>query len=120
MSGRALTARPWLFWQVGERLGFEPPVGQDGRKAPATPIEEGAEYGRALMKMSRLCCAYFGEELGLRKFRFFVRTGSPWLMFGHQLYALTTKAKNFYEMKIYLEEFFSRDQEMCGHTELRQ
>jgi tRNA-dihydrouridine synthase B len=120
MSGRALTARPWLFWQVGERLGFEPPVGQDGRKAPATPIEEGAEYGRALMKMSRLCCAYFGEELGLRKFRFFVRTGSPWLMFGHQLYALTTKAKNFSEMKIYLEEFFSRDQEMCGHTELRQ
>ncbi len=118
MAGRALTARPWLFWQLGERLGFESPVA--GRLAPRTPAQEGAEYGRAAIRMATLCEKYFGENLGLRKFRFFVKTGSSWLMFGHQLYALMMKAKTFEEVHRFLGEFFSREQEMNARTELRQ
>ena len=120
MAGRALTARPWLFWQLGERLGFSPPAVYAGKNAPQTPLEEGAEYGRALKKMALLCEKYFGENLGLRKFRFFVKTGSSWLMFGHQLYALMTKAKNFTEVQTYLGEFFALEQEMNARTDLRQ
>ncbi len=120
MAGRALTAKPWLFWQLGEKLGFAPPISRANEKAPITPLEEGAEYGRAVKKMATLCEKYFGENLGLRKFRFFVKTGSSWLMFGHQLYALMTKAKTFEEVHIYLGEFFAREQEMNARTDLRQ
>ena len=120
MAGRALTARPWMFWQLGELQGFAAPLNRTGEIAPQTPLEEGAEYGRALKKMAQLCEKYFGENLGLRKFRFFVKTGCPWMMFGHQLYALMTKAKSFEEIELYLGEFFARDQEMTKRTELRQ
>ena len=125
MAGRALTARPWLFWQIGERLGFAPPRGREGERAPASPEEEGAEYGRSLKTLSRLMQDYFqhdhyAEDLGMRKFRFFVRTGAPWLEFGHDLHARTTKAKNFIELNESLEKFFSSEHRMCGRTELRQ
>lgn len=120
MAGRALTARPWLFWQVGERLGLAPPDGRKGERAPATALEEGAEYGRALKRLSELMQEYYPGDLGLRKFRFFVRTGSPWLQFGHDLYARTTKAKSFEELDHALDDFFSRPQMMSKRTELRQ
>lgn len=120
MAGRALTARPWLLWQVGERLGFQAPQGRFGERSPLTPVEEGAEYGRALKKLSRLIREYYPGDLGMRKFRFFVRTSSPWLQFGHDLYARATKAKNFDELDLVLEEFFSREQLMTARTELRQ
>lgn len=120
MAGRALTARPWLFWQVGERLGFAPPKGREGEKAPQTPLEEGAEYGRALTHLAEFMEEVYPGDLGMRKFRFFVRTGAPWLVFGHDLYARTTKAKNFVELRAALAEFFSREQEMAARTDLRQ
>lgn len=121
MAGRALTARPWLLWQVGEELGFGPPPGRKGEHAPRTPEEEGAEYGRALKTLLVYMRETFvAEELCLRKFRFFVRTGSPWLLFGLDLYARTTKAKNLDELAMALEDFFARPQPMSGRTELRQ
>lgn len=120
MVGRALTARPWLLWQMGEHLGFSPPPGREGQRAPRTADEEGAEYGAALMRLSVLMREYYPGDLGLRKFRFFVRTGSPWLAFGHDLYARSTKAKTFAELDRALEEFFSRPQAMAKRTDLRQ
>jgi nifR3 family TIM-barrel protein len=120
MVGRALTARPWLLWQVGERLGFAPPMGREGERAPRGPAEEGAEYGRALRLLAQYMREHFCEDLGLRKFRFFVRTASPWLLFGHDLYARTTQAKSFDELELKLAEFFAQEQPMCGRTELRQ
>jgi tRNA-dihydrouridine synthase B len=119
MIGRALTARPWLLWQVGEKLGFAPPPGRTGF-APETPEEEGAEYGRSLFRLADLMERHFPAELALRKFRFFVRTGSPWLFFGHDLHARTTKAKNFTELRDAMEAFFNRPQSMVARTELRQ
>ena len=120
MVGRALTARPWLFWQLGERLGFSAPSGFSGSRAPVGAVEEGAEYGRALKRLLSLMQEHFSEELGLRKFRFFVKTGSPWLLFGHDLHARTTKARTWAEMALTLDEFFSREQPMSERTELRQ
>lgn len=118
MAGRAMTARPWLLWQAGEKLGFAPPEGRGGR-APATPEEEGAEYGRALQRLLKYHREYFEENLGMRKFRFFVRTGSPWLVFGHDLYARTTNAKSYDDLEQRLETFFAREQPMSARTELR-
>jgi nifR3 family TIM-barrel protein len=119
MVGRALTARPWLFWQVGERFGFKPPRGRQGL-APRTPEEEGAEYGRMLKRLSSLLAQYFNEDLAMRKFRFFVRTGGPWLLFGHDLYARSTKAKTIAELNEALDRFFDRPQSMTPRTDLRQ
>ena len=136
MAGRALTARPWLFWQVGEMLGFAPPPGREGR-APKTPEEEGAEYGRMLNEALTQFSSLFqdrgesglgrvastqGESvpLWLRKFRFFVKTGSVWLDFGHQLFAGLQKCRSVEENRASLNEFFSRPQRMSARTELRQ
>lgn len=130
MVGRALTARPWLFWQVGERLGFGAPPAAAAvttvatttasRRAPVGPIEEGAEYGRSLKRLAALMQEHFTDELALRKFRFYIKTGMPWLLFGHDLHARSTKAKTWPEMTAMLEDFFSREQPMTARTELRQ
>lgn len=120
MVGRALTARPWLLWQMGERLGFQAPLGRENQKAPQTREEEGAEYGRSLLRLADLMETYYPGDLGMRKFRFYVRTGGPWLEFGHDLYARSTKAKNFHELRQTLADFFAQPQAMSQRTELRQ
>lgn len=132
MAGRALAARPWLLWQVGERLGFsEPEQSQAGhlgvwdevlgkRRAPQTQEEEGAEYGKCLLKLIALSREYFGENLALRKIRFYVRTTSVWLTFGHSLISVTTKAKNLEELEDGVRRFFSVPVEMVQRTQLRE
>ncbi len=125
MVGRALTARPWLLWQIGEKLGWPNPPGKTG-PAPRTPEEEGAAYGECLTLLvsylrEHLCAdAGFSESLGLRKLAFYVRTSSPWLHFGHELYSLMTKAKSYDEASRSMEKFFSVPQAMTARTNLRQ
>lgn len=118
MAGRALTARPWMLWQIGERLGFPPPVGRSGR-APVGEREEALEYGRALLAMCDYVESDFGSDLGLRKLRFFVRTGSVWLDFGNSLYALVMKHKTVADVRVALVEFFKNDLRLVQRTELR-
>lgn len=120
MSGRALAARPWMLWQVGEALGWPAPPGRDGETAPATPEEEGREYGRAFVNLIAHSRRVFGEDLALRKVRFHVRTTSPWLLYGHSLMSLTTKGKTFDEILVLVEKFFSVPQPMTGRTDLRE
>ena len=48
MIGRALMGRPWLFWQLGEEFGLNPPEGKEELKTPQTLEEEAYEFGRAL------------------------------------------------------------------------
>ena len=47
MIGRALTARPWMLWQIGHKLGLPNPEGIKGTP-PFDPEEEALEYGKAL------------------------------------------------------------------------
>lgn len=132
MSGRALAARPWMMWQVGEMLGLPAPNFVDEfnlgawdealgrRRAPRDPFEEGAEYGKCLLLNLKLCREHFGENLAIRKIRFFVRTTSVWLLFGHTLISVTTKAKTFSELEAGIVQFFSNPVEMTQKTDLRE
>jgi tRNA-dihydrouridine synthase len=120
MAGRALAARPWLMWQLGEDLGYAPPKGCEGRKAPRSPEEEGAEYGRALLKLVEQARIYFPEDLALRKIRFHVRTTAVWLPFGQTLYSVCTKATDLDSLQQGVRRFFEAPIEMSPRTELRQ
>lgn len=132
MAGRALAARPWMMWQVGERLGMPMPSHADElglgiwdealgrRRAPLSSFEEGAEYGKCLLKNLRLSRQYFGENLALRKIRFYVRMTSVWLHFGHTLVSITTKGKALDEVEQGILHFFSQPVEMNEKTDLRE
>ncbi len=119
MSGRALAARPWMFWQVGERLGMPAPKGRQGL-APKTGEEEGAEYGRALLQLVDECELIFSADLAIRKIRFYIRTSHVWLIFGHSLMALAHKAQSLPQLRISIREFFQSPQPMVQRTDLRQ
>lgn len=119
MVGRALTARPWLVWQVGERLGWPSPAGKSG-PAPSTPSEEADEYGRSLFRLLALMSEVFSERLVMSKFNYHVKTSCVWLPFGHHLYARVSKAKNLCEARATLQQFFEFPQNMHQRTDLRQ
>lgn len=119
MVGRALTARPWLLWQVGEKLGFEAPVGFENMNPPKTIYEEGAEFGRHLLYLLEQFQIYLPEPLGLRKFMFYLTNSHPWLEFGHSLQAQCSNAHNYEQLKIIIENFFETEQAMHSRTDLR-
>jgi len=118
MVARAATARPWIFWQIGETLGFSPPAGRVGESAPRTPEEEGREYGRALLYFVDQLEKWFTPEEGMRRLRFFVAWGHRWLPFGHHLWAQMTKAKDLASARSALERFFLHPHSMMTRTNL--
>lgn len=120
MSGRGLAARPWMVWQLAEDLGLSMPEEYARREAPRTSLEEGAEYGRALLKFIDFCEESFHPDLAMRKIRFYLRTTSVWLLFGHTLISISTKAKELTQLREGVRLFFEAPQEMTGWTELRQ
>lgn len=120
MVGRALAARPWLMWQVGERLGFSAPAAFAGLKAPQTPFEEGQEYGRAALYLLDLLERFFDFEAGAKRFRFHLRMTAGWLEFGHHLTASCAKAKTYEELRESVARFFEGDQKMYSRTALRE
>ncbi len=126
MAGRALAARPWMMWQLGEKLGFENPKLHAEKKAPVTAIDEGNEYGRALLKYIDYCEFYFMQQAGasesitLRKISFYVRTTHVWLEFGHSLMSAVSVAKNLSELRSNIRLFFEAEHRMMEKTELRQ
>jgi tRNA-dihydrouridine synthase B len=126
MAGRALAARPWMVWQLGEKLGFAEPLAFAGLKAPQTSEEEGAEFGRALLKFIDYCEESFmhdagaSESITLRKIQFYIRTTHVWLEFGHALMAAASGCKDLVTLRIKVAEFFQQEQRMSLRTELRQ
>lgn len=126
MAGRALAARPWMMWQLGEELGFESPEMFHNQSAPKTSEEEGAEYGRALLRFIDYCEESFmteagaSESLTMRKINFYVKTTHVWLEFGHHLMAKMSQTQNLTEMRAAILDFFQQEQRMYPKTELRQ
>lgn len=132
MVGRALTARPWLLWQVGETLGsFAPPIGREGERAPRSPEDEGREYARFALRVLSLMQefhpprekAHWSEELLVRKYRFFLKNSAPWLYFGHDLEARASRASSLTHMRDIVSDFFfgpqASPQPMSARTDLR-
>lgn len=107
MIARAATVRPWILWQIAEKLGIDAkPPGREGQLAPKTPEEEATEYYKALDQYINLVRHYFGDtEYGLQKTRFFVATGSKWFLFGHSFWRITMKAKSLVEMQQAIAEY---------------
>lgn len=126
MVGRALAARPWMMWQVGEKLGLQAPAKFSGIRAPLDEFSEGAEYGKALLQLIDYCEEDFviragcTESLALRKVFFYVKTTHVWLEFGHSLMASCSRAKTLNELREYVQHFFQASQRMLAKTELRQ
>lgn len=110
MVARAATARPWIMWQIAQRLGyFLPPEDRTSEECPWTPEAEGREYVKACLKLLELMNLYFPqEEYVLEKFRFFAATGARWYQFGHSFWKMTTKAKTCAELKDSIQEFGDR------------
>jgi len=108
-----------MLWQVGERLGFAPPPGMTGR-APSTSEEEGAEFGKACAYFLTLLEQYFTFEEGFKRFKFYLRMVGGWLEFGHYLFASTSKAKDYAEVRAAVEKFFAVPQSMALRTHLRE
>jgi tRNA-dihydrouridine synthase B len=119
MVGRALTARPWLLWQVGKKMGFENPAGFDG-EPPSTPFEEGAAYGQALHFFIESLREYFNEEDAMKRLKFHVRVSMVWLEFGQTLWAGIAKCKTLDQAILANGQFFSVPQRMTGKTQLRE
>ena len=120
MIGRALTARPWLLWQWGEKKGWNPPEGKEGLLAPKTPEEEAIEYGKSLFRLLDLMEEKFQERAALRKFLFHIQVSHVWLPFGHTLYGQISMAKTFDHARGLLDKFFSSSHTMRARTELRE
>jgi tRNA-dihydrouridine synthase B len=120
MIGRALTARPWLFWQFAEKLGLASPVAFKGLKAPASREEEAYAYGDALLFFAKQCVELFDEKSALKKIKFFIFVSNRWLNFGHTLYAKSSHISDIHQMLEMIELFFHKNGlEMTQKTDLR-
>lgn len=120
MVGRALAARPWLMWQLGEKLGFSPPSMFAGMSAPQTPHEEGAEFGRATEFFIGKLESYFPFEKGFHRLKFHLRMTVGWLEFGHALSASCSRAQSYEDLRERVQEFFAVPQKMVQRTQLRE
>ena len=118
MVARAATARPWIFWQVGESLGLPPPPGREGQRAPRTPGEEGAEYRRALLFFVDQLEKWFVPAEALKRLRFHVAWSHKWLPFGHHLWAEMSRVQDLPAARAAVGRFFETPHVMHERTTL--
>ena len=118
MVARAAVARPWIFWQVGEALGFPPPAGREGERAPRTPEEEGSEHARALLFFLDALEKRFVPAEGIRRLRFFVAWSHKWLPFGHHLWAQMTRVSDYAPAREAIQRFYETPHAMLPRTTL--
>lgn len=120
MIGRALTARPWMMWQIGDKLGWGKPELYKDQECPYTPEQEAYEYGRACKKFISYCYDYFDPVEARKRILFYMRVSHVWLNFGLRLEAKIRKSKQQEEMNDVIDEFFSKPGlAFCARTDLR-
>lgn len=119
MAGRALVARPWLLWQVGETMGYQKPEGHSGL-APRTPAEEGREFYKCSLAVLQKMREHFDKPVLIqKKYLFYIKTAAVWLQFGHTLYSNVSIGKTPDEVEAALHDFFKVEQCMTGRSEWR-
>jgi tRNA-dihydrouridine synthase B len=119
MLARAVTARPWIFWQLGEIWGWPPPAGREGEHAPQTPEEEGKEYYRALLFLCDQLELFFSPADQLPRLKLFLAWGHKWLFFGHYLKVQINRCQSLDESRKVIHDFFSTPKTMAGRTMLQ-
>lgn len=108
MIGRAATARPWILWQIADRLGLglTPKAFSPGTKPPSSAQEEGAYYLDSLLLFVDLLQRYStNESKKLKRFKFYLITSQKWLFYGHSFYGRCMKCKDLDEVKVFIEGF---------------
>jgi tRNA-dihydrouridine synthase B len=108
MIGRALTARPWMMWQLGESLGLKAPSGMEDRKCPYSSQDEAYEYGRVLRSFITYCFEYYPSDNAKRKINFYLKVSSVWLNFGHILSKKLFACNEVFEYHKVIDEFFAK------------
>jgi len=119
MVARASTARPWIFWQVGESLGLLPPGGREGERAPRNPTEEGLEYHRALNHFCDELEQRFLPEQQLPRLRLFLAWGHKWLFFGHYLSTRVNRCTDLPAARKVIDTFFAESKTLQPRTSLQ-
>ena len=119
MVARVATARPWIFWQVGEAMGFPPPPSREGERAPKSPEEEGREYHRALNLFCDELESRFPEALQMPRLRLFMAWGHKWLFFGHYLSTQVNRCPDLKSARRLMDDFFSDPKPLQGRTSLQ-
>ena len=119
MVARAATARPWIFWQVGEFLGLPPPAGREGEKAPRTREEEGLEYHRALLEFCDHLEVHFNAAEQIARLRLFLAWGHKWLFFGHYLSTQVNRCNDLSSARQVISRFFEEPRTLQARTSLQ-
>lgn len=119
MIGRALNARPWLFWQWGEANDYLAPADRQGEKAPNTPEEEAKEYSLAMMRLLDYLLLYYPETLAMKRFCFHIKANYMWISYGQRLFGLVQKSKDINSLKQNWNHFFSHRIVMYPKSDLR-
>jgi len=119
MVARASTARPWIFWQVGESLGLPPPAGREADSAPRTPDEEGREYCRALNLFCDELEQRFLPEQQVPRLRLFLAWSHKWLFFGHYLSTRVNRCADLPSARKVIHTFFGEPKTLQARTSLQ-
>jgi tRNA-dihydrouridine synthase B len=119
MVARAATARPWIFWQVGEDLGLPSPIGREGERAPRTPQEEGAEFHRALTSFCDHLETHFTPAEQMPRLRLFLAWGHKWLFFGHYLCTRVNRCQSLSSARLVIGKFFEESKTLQARTALQ-
>ena len=119
MVARAATARPWIFWQIAESLGFAEPNGREGQRAPRTAEEEGIEYQHALRFFCDQLELCFSPSEQLSRLRLFLAWGHRWVFFGHYLSKQVNRCCNLESARRVIETFFDSPKPLKARTRLQ-
>jgi tRNA-dihydrouridine synthase len=101
MIGRSVTARPWIFWQIANKLGLnEAPQGFEGCAPPSVGPEEGLFYLKGCLRLIDLIEQHLAcTQKRLKKFKFYVLYSHRWYLFGHDFYSRCMRCTTLEETK---------------------
>jgi len=114
MVGRALIVKPWLLGCVTRDSAGKLVYGEE-----PDAYAQGEMYGKFLKRVVEECTAHYEEPQGLRRLRFLITYGKPWVEFGNFLHGRIAAAQNYAEMKLAVDQFFETPQRMTAKSTLQ-